>query len=156
MGRRKILVKLALDPLQVSAGSSHKNSSQVRIAVHARAAVARHLPAREDGGSVHVVLHILRSDHHVAHLHALAYAAGHAGKDHAPRAEALGQTGRRGGGRHLADAAQGQHHIVAGQAPTPEGAAGVLDALGGLEGLDKVALLFGQGAQDGDGHGVGK
>ncbi len=62
------------------------------------------------------------------------------------------QRGGGGGGGHLADAAQGQHHVLPVQAPACEGAPGKALGAGVLQQVLQAVLLFGQGADDGKGH----
>ena len=102
---------------------------QRRIGRKARAPGQRHLEAREQRRGIHVVLQQRVGQHQIAHLHAVAQAAGHAGEDQRADAEALGQQRRGGRRRDLADAAQHQHHRHAVQLTDQEVAPGMALAL---------------------------
>ena len=75
------------------------------------------------------MLQIVAGDDHIAHLHALADAAGNAGEDDALRAKALYQCGGGGGGRHLADARERQHHRLVIKETSAKRAPSVREAL---------------------------
>ena len=146
-------MKSVCSACHTSASSFQKQSRQPHIAGQARARVARQLPARKKGRRVHVVLDVVLRHHHIAHVHPLAHATRHAGKDDARHAKALDECRGRGGRRHLANARQRQHHGAAVQLATPEGTSRVHRTLRVGQVLDQGALLLGQSAQDGGGHG---
>jgi hypothetical protein len=58
--------------------------------------------------------------HHVAHLHALAQATGHAEEEHAVDLVVVDQQRRRDGRCHLADARQHRDHRLPGELAEPE------------------------------------
>ena len=101
-----------------------------------------------------VVLEVVLRHHHVAHVHPVAHTARHPGEDDARRAKPLNQRRGRGGRRHLAYARQRQHYPPTVQVAQPESTARVHQALGVRQVLDERALLFGQGAENGGGHGL--
>ncbi len=142
--------------LQAAVHRRREQAGQVRVARQPGAAVAGQFPAREQRRCVHVVLQVVVRDHHVAHLHAVPQAARHAREHDARGAEAFDE--RRGGGgrRHLADAGQGQHHVLPFQRAAEERPAGVHDTFRRLQGKREAGLLFGQGAEDGGSEHGGK
>jgi len=121
------------------------------IGLETGSALTRHLVAREQGRCVHVVLQELPGQHQVAHPHARPQASGHTGEDDAAHPVTLGQQGRRGGGSHLADAAQHHHHRLAVQVAAPEIAACMALALLARHEVDQAGNLFVQGGHNGQG-----
>ena len=99
------------------------------------------------------MLHKVLRHHHIAHLHTFPHTAGHPGEDDARSAQALDQRAGGGGCCHLANAAERQHHRLAMQQAVVEHAPGVQGALGLLQVGEQTGLFFGQGAEDGGGHG---
>ena len=138
--------------LHAAAGGLFQRGGQGRVAAKVGLGVAGHQPARKQRAHVHVVLHKLLRHDHIAHAHARRHAPGHAGEQQALDAAMRDQRGGGGGGGHLADAAQGQHHVLPVQAPAREGAPGKAFGAGVLQQVLQAVLLFGQGADDGKGH----
>ena len=84
MHRWATALQQGLIPLRGCAGAVQRSLVQALgecgMAVKSRVWVARHLPAWKQGAHIHVVLYEMLGHHHVAHLHAGANTARHAGK----------------------------------------------------------------------------